>query len=139
MKKLFRQIIGFFVVAAIVSLLTGCSREADVEIFNNTASAITIMLDGHEFVVEKDTSRQLLFGNLVNGIVVSTNGKTSIYKSAFLNKRKIYEFLKHSSKADILTLQLNSDGLVYVVAPDTKLPANQYPEQPENFPLQPSK
>jgi hypothetical protein len=139
MKKLVKQIAELFIVAVIVSLLNGCSREADVEIFNNTDSAIKIMSEGHEFLVEKNSLCQLTFGNLAKGIAVWVNGKTLAYKSSFLDERGIYKLLKHGSKINVLTLQLNADGFVYIVSGEKKLPVNQYPNQPDGYPLQPNK
>ena len=64
MKKLFTQIIGLFVVAAIVSLPTGCSREADVEIFNNTDAVIKIILTDMNLLLKKK-----LHANCFSGIL----------------------------------------------------------------------
>ena len=139
MKNLFKYSSWLPIIAAIGLLLTGCSTASDVVIFNNANSAIEVTCRGQNIIVERNSSCQVSYDSIAEGFTIRIDTNSSTYKIPVMNARKASKLSKHKTWMDILTVQLNSDGAIYVVAPDTKLPTSQYPEQPDNFPLKPSK
>jgi len=136
-KKLHEKIIWLPTFAAIFLVLNGCSKPGHIELFNNTDSALNITCGGKEIVAETNSICCLSY-EAQNGFSVQMGGKLLNYKFPLLDGRKIYKLLKQDLGENTLTVQINSDGSIYVVPPDATLPASQYPEQPDyRFPLQP--
>jgi hypothetical protein len=132
-----KHIPTYFTIILILCWLSGCTKEALVEVFNNSDAKLEVTSKRQTITIERYSSCVLSFDEIVEGISIRSNGRTLLYTSPMLDEWKIRKWLKGNSKVNILTTQVNEDGVLYVVAPNEKLPTLQYPAQPNGFPLHP--
>ncbi len=113
--------------------LTGCwSRGIYLEIFNNTSNKITIV-----DMIDKEITYTVDAGDTVEVF--------ASYYYVYPNTETVWVYPKnipydamHSSFAhEFVYVQINEDGLVYVLHPDQKPPVTEFPEQPPGYPLHP--
>ncbi len=116
-------------------MLTGCwSRGVFLEVFNNTSNKITMA-----YTISKESTYIIDAGETVELSAAAE------YYYVYPNTETIWVYqgnipydAMHSSFAhEFIYLQINKDGLIYVLHPDQKTPVTDFPEQPPGYPLHP--
>ncbi len=121
----------------LISLCFGCSRESMVCFFNNQNVGVEVLTENETLLVNPKESLTFSFSRVARGFVIKNiNGEFSyefqpvpIAKNRLLWKRK--------NSKHMITIQLEPNQMIYVVSPDSALPSNNFPVQPDGFPLNP--
>ena len=112
-------------------LLTGCPRFAYIEIYNNTTALLIIDSSGFKKSVKPNQTIRFKFtGNTFN--VKSQLG-------VWAYSRNIPGSGNDNLYFDgVLCVQVNMDGLIYVLKVGESPPLSNYSEQPNGYPLYPN-
>lgn len=144
-----RQFSVLILVLAVI-FLSACPKPWMLSLYNNTAEDLTLVLpDGHldwdaatkvEIVGTATTRSSGLHwvtdahGNEVAELIVRRDGSLVRYVGVdYVGLANAY--VDHSGAAIKQWLQLEPDGLLYLVRPGTSLPVRPLPPQPSGYPL----
>lgn len=125
---------------AACAMLIGCSGPAFEELFNNSGEELTVVLIDHDNYATTNHLRSgevIRFGRLTEFDRLEIRGKNHVwhYKPAWAPitfTKPIGLGPRHLFQA-----QIEHDGSIYLLTPDSKPPVSHLPVQPENYPLRP--
>lgn len=132
----FMKAIIRYIILAVLFIFPGCSKDSQIELFNNTNSQIEVRFGANQIVIENRSSILFSFDSAARGVTISKNGRKLIYRFPFMSRIDTYGYWRHGS-TDVLRVQLDTNSFIYVVSPQAQLPALSHIKQPSGFPLQP--
>ena len=125
----------------VVGALTACTVHESCELYNNSGSALTIVRSkgGEEQPpIHVKPGESILLADWLSGeIRVEKGGSVSRYSpnspdTAFVINRGFGLWTERIFRA-----QIDSGGLIFVLEPNQPVPATEFVEQPDGFPLEP--
>ncbi|GGE88688.1 hypothetical protein GCM10008027_12000 [Pseudoalteromonas gelatinilytica] len=134
--KYFQITLLFFITLFLVA----CSVASKFEIYNNTGVEITLTLNKGDYSASYNIKPAgyitLDYWDLPNGVKATVNSNNFSWE--FLPKYVDHSFAKRSMipSYNLFKLQIDLNGTVYVVAPESDFPAQPHAEQPKFYPLQ---
>ena len=115
----------------LISIVTSCTLIPYIVLFNNTSEKIIVTYSGKKYLLEPYSLKEIM---AVGEILEIETSKTSwFYKVAYFPQ----SFIKHEFTKDLINIQLQSNGWIYILYPTNNLPAKTFPMQPEGYPLKP--
>jgi hypothetical protein len=133
-KNLFSA--GLF-AGVVIFVCSSCSRPFGFKLFNNNEVEIQVALENKKIIVQPNTALSLSYGDVVNGFAIKSAYQVFQYQLPRFGRATISSFRDRKSSHDLLTIQLESDGAIYLVQPNTTLPSVKFPIQPDGFPIKP--
>ncbi len=140
MEPLNQLLLRTIVFTSLVFLLNSCSLPSKFEVYNNTGSPIKILMEKGDYVehydISTNTSLVIDYWELPYGVAVEIKAKNSTW---------LYtpRYISHSFGEDFIfshylfKLQVESNGQIFVVSPESALPQEEHVKQPEGYPLTP--
>lgn len=149
-----RRILAVAGLMLAMLLLQGCPKGVAINVFNNSNERLSVLVQNNR-QLEWDAGTSLSFesgerglkaardvrGHIVPLLSVKKGGKSFSYQLSFYGLPE--EYIGRSSGTAFTSgtleykLQLESDGNLYVVKPDTPSPTTVLEPQPPGFPLKP--
>ena len=119
-------------------MLTSCSRAVVFHMFNNTELDIEVLtrdsvgkVTRHHIL--KNQSEQLQF---TDHLIV--NDGTNRWEYEVKSVPKFKKYMTSESFGPLrVDIQLEKDGSIFVLAPKSTIPASNFPDQPDGYPLRP--
>lgn len=138
----------FLLIISVAIALTGCVIIERDEIYNNSGQDLTILVQHST----NSTPHQIKKGETLEFYasfieIRHGNGTWRYEHKPFAlefhkraDSKHLIKFYKRIGGNQILVkLQIQPDGAIYLIPPDFDGPITDFPEQPEGFPLIPSK
>jgi hypothetical protein len=143
-----RSILLRVTVCLLFFCLTGCPKFAYVNMYNNTGTVITLLTEGEEpKIAPAEAYRFRLDRELVIDSKTEKWDYTKSDRMPMISKRpSIIEDGKiikldplYVDSNDTIRVQINSNGLIYVLKHNEFPPKSNFETQPIGYPLSPSK
>lgn len=120
------------------TLLTSCTRTLVLHIFNDTGKDITVTsyeADRKErhYSIGKGQAERV---QISNRLTIALTGIAWDYDVKPVPKNTKYMASEHLGPL-LIKLQVETNGTIYILSPDTQGPATAFPPQPPGYPLQP--
>lgn len=122
----------------VISMVTGCTIPAEIELYNNSGVSITVEFDEKSFKI--NPNKEALFGG-EHGSKFSVNmdDKVLYYEMGRLALSNI-EFVGWGPFTKrVFRAQIESNGFIWAVGSEQSYPVSNFIEQPEGFPVEPKK
>jgi hypothetical protein len=143
----FARICNALAVLLIAAATASCTPGTKYSLYNNTDSTIAVRIAQQTYSIASRVEAELENWYAGPVIVETSTGKWSYsvtfpaFHALAVNgayNEKASSFSKAEFAARRITIQLNSDGRVFVVPSGTTVPVSPAVEQPDGFPLLPS-
>jgi hypothetical protein len=123
--------ISIIVLLAACFSLSGCPRMAYVDIYNNTGLDVSISVGGRITQVPRNSSERVMF-NTASMHIESELGKWVYGRTLIPYRGEDGPYFDGTAY-----VQLEADGLIYVLQKTGVRPETEFPDQPEGFPVGP--
>lgn len=111
-------------------LFSGCTKIPYIVFFNNSGHALTVNSEGEIYTLPPDAIVQIAYpGNTESLKIESTPNIAWRYKVKYPDKTYM--------NGNTFNVQIEADGTIYVLPPDTQNLVKKLPMQPPNFPWKP--
>lgn len=117
--------------------LASCQLATGIEIFNNTQQSIRIEVDEDVLKLKPGESAKI-FERQLHRFWIEINDAWLEYASSTTIPPSFTKMIGRSGwEKPWGRAQIESDGRIWLLAPDQAFPANRLPDQPSGFPLSP--
>jgi hypothetical protein len=131
------QVLGFVLLLA---LLSSCTIPAELELYNNTAAPVTVVIGNVTTVIAR--SERALFSEFdLHGpsVRIAVADKTFAYQFESLPLSHVAFVGWGPFTKRIMRAQIEQNGTIWAVGVSSKLPVIVHEIQPKGFPVQPQK
>jgi hypothetical protein len=113
-------------------MLVSCSYPAELLLYNNTGTIITVVSEGKSFVIPRESSETIPFPANTKELLISGKEAEWLYRIEY-PPREYYQYVAHPK----IKAQIEPDGSIYLAFPLSEFPLSRFPAQPVGFPLSP--
>jgi hypothetical protein len=121
------------VPAILLSLLVSCTKNHQIELWNNSGMPVRVVADGQTNSIPVGGSVKVGWPRPGEDITVEVGANTYLIRFAFPPS----SYLLESTTATTYRMQIEAGGIIYVLDPWTKGVQASPPQQPQVFPLRP--
>lgn len=125
-------------LALTATLMVGCAYIPDNKLYNNTGKDLTITM-----IYNQTEERTLKLQNKQSALIgVPNKIRVQIADTSwnYYGKTIPLRYHKYAERHKwIANLQIQQNGMIYLLLPDSSAPVESFPPQPEEFPLVPEK
>lgn len=126
-----------FFACTLVLLCVSCSKEAVIDLFNNQSAEVEVLFENRTVLMHSKSMLSLAYGSVAKGLTIKNADGQFRYQLPKLDRASTRALWKHQRSKDVLTIQLEPDGLFYLVYPSSTVPVSSFLVQPDGFPLRP--
>jgi len=128
-----RYAISFVVLPVIISI-GSCVPFTYIVAFNHTGKDLTVTADEKSYALSANSSAEILYPGFTREIKLASQDKAVwVYKIEVLPQ----EHMKGRWFSQYIFCQIEPDGRIYLVKPNTQMPIQALPIQPAGYPLIP--
>ena len=114
--------------------ITACQMPPLIVLFNNSGKDLTNYAEGKSYHVNKGSTVEIQYPG--NKQEIGIKNETGVLENKVLYPPTTYMSSRVFTKY-VINCQIEPDGLIYVLKPQTPMPAKDLPPQPLGFPLKP--